>query len=292
MSTTDHSDTLQRDALRVEQRLQELLQLGPAPLEEAMRYAALGGGKRLRPVLCLWTAELLQGDPTRALDVACALEMIHTYSLVHDDLPCMDDDALRRGRPTVHVKFGEAIAVLVGDALQSLAHATLLRATWQSAEAAVAAATDLADAAGPEQLVGGQVLDLMAENQAPDAERVEDIHLRKTAALLQCSMLLGARFASASEEDMQRVRDIGLKLGLAFQIIDDLLDETSASETLGKTAGKDRQAGKLTWTAVHGQEASRVRAAELVGSATEALRHWRGHEKLVWLADYLHRRVA
>jgi geranylgeranyl diphosphate synthase type II len=283
---------MQQDALHIEQRLQELLQGGPAPLVEAMRYATLGGGKRLRPVLCLWTTELLQGDPARALDVACAVELLHTYSLVHDDLPCMDDDDLRRGRPTVHVRFGEAMAVLVGDALQSLAFATLLRAPWPSAEAAVAGAIDLANAAGPEHLVGGQLLDLMAENGTPDAKRVEDIHLRKTAALLQCAMVLGARVAAASAPDLQRIRDIGLDLGLAFQIIDDLLDETSASATLGKTAGKDRQVGKLTWPAVHGQRASQQRATQLVETATEALRHWQRHEKLVWLATYLHHRVA
>jgi farnesyl diphosphate synthase len=204
----------------------------------------------------------------------------------------MDDDDLRRGRPTVHVRFGEAMAVLVGDALQSLAFATLLRAPWPSAEAAVAGAIDLANAAGPEHLVGGQLLDLMAENGTPDAKRVEDIHLRKTAALLQCAMVLGARVAAASAPDLQRIRDIGLDLGLAFQIIDDLLDETSASATLGKTAGKDRQVGKLTWPAVHGQRASQQRATQLVETATEALRHWQRHEKLVWLATYLHHRVA
>ena len=257
-----------------------------------MQYAALAGGKRLRPVLCLWTTELLGGDPDCALDVACAIEMMHTYSLVHDDLPCMDDDDLRRGRPTVHVQYSEAMAVLVGDALQSLAFATLMQAPWQNAASAVTAATDFATASGPAQLVGGQVLDLLSENEAPDAQLVQDIHLRKTAALLQCSMVLGARIAAVPAEDVRRISDIGLNLGLAFQIIDDLLDETSASETLGKTAGKDRQAGKLTWPAVHGQQASRQRATQLVETAIQGLSHWQRHQKLVWLAGYLHQRVT
>jgi geranylgeranyl diphosphate synthase type II len=292
--TMDHTDAMRSAARRVDARLDQLLHGGPSRLEEAMRYAVLGGGKRLRPVLCLWTAELLAGaerNDALALDVACSLELLHTYSLVHDDLPCMDDDALRRGRPTVHVQFGEALAVLVGDALQSLAFETVLRAAWDDAGRARDAALDLAVAAGARHLVGGQVLDLQAEGSAPDAQTVLDIHMGKTAALLRCSMLLGARVAAASSEQIERVARIGTDLGLAFQIIDDLLDETAASETLGKTAGKDREAGKATWPAVHGLEKSRQDAARKIDNAVQGLRSWPRHDKLVWLSQYLQQRV-
>lgn len=284
---------LQHDAHRVTERLDVLVQGGPAPLQEAMRYATLQGGKRLRPTLCLWTAEMLgKVDAPLALDVGCSLELLHSYSLVHDDLPCMDDDALRRGRPTVHVQFGEAMAVLVGDALQSLAFETLLGADWPDPSLAVAAGLELAVAAGPCHLVGGQVLDLQAEGEAANPQGVLAIHMAKTAALLRTSMVLGALAVRASDDDVARVRKIGGDLGLAFQIIDDVLDCTAASETLGKTAGKDRQAGKATWPAVHGEAASRQRAAELVAGAVEALQCWPRNQKLVWLAQLFEKRLA
>lgn len=284
---------LRRDAQAVEVRLEELVQGGPAVLQEAMRYAVLEGGKRLRPVLCLWTAEMLGAmDEPLAHDVGCAVELIHGYSLVHDDLPCMDDDTMRRGRPTVHVKYGEALAVLVGDALQSLAFATLLNAPWPDAKVGLIAGHELAVAAGPAHLVAGQVLDLLAAGKTPDPDAVHDIHMAKTAALLRCSMVLGARVAQASQDDVRQIIKIGDDLGLAFQIIDDLLDCTGSSVALGKTAGKDRQAGKVTWPAVHGESASRTRAGQLVAQAVDGLQRWPGHQKLVWLAQLFERRIA
>ena len=293
LSAVQPVTALQHDVQRVEERLDVLVQGGPTALQQAMRYATLEGGKRLRPTLCMWTAEMLgEADGALALDVGCAIELIHSYSLVHDDLPCMDDDALRRGRPTVHVQFGEALAVLVGDALQSLAFETLLSAPWPDATVAVAAARELASAAGPRHLVGGQVLDLQAEGEAANPQGVHDIHMAKTAALLRSSMVLGALTARASEEDLQAVRNIGGDLGLAFQIIDDVLDCTGVAEDLGKTPGKDEKAGKATWPAVYGEAASRERAAQLVAAAVETLQRWPRHQKLVWLARLFEQRMV
>jgi geranylgeranyl pyrophosphate synthase len=292
-ATMEPVAALQRDAQVVEKRLETLVQGGPALLQEAMRYAVLEGGKRLRPILCMWTAELLGSKDTHlALDVGCAVELIHCYSLVHDDLPCMDDDAMRRGRPTVHVKYGEAMAVLVGDALQSLAFTTLLNAPWPNAAVAQSAGLELSVTAGPSHLVGGQVLDLQAAGKTDDAPPVLEIHLAKTAALLRCSMVLGAQVARASEEDVQQVAKVGSDLGLAFQIIDDLLDGSASSDDLGKTAGKDQKSGKVTWPAVYGEAASKVHAGKLVAQAVAALEGWPEHQKLVWLAHLFEQRLV
>lgn len=276
----------------VETRLDVLLAGGPPALLEGMRYAVLGGGKRLRPVLCLWTHALCGGgEPEGALDAACALEFVHTYSLVHDDLPCMDDDDLRRGRPTCHVVFGDALAVLVGDALLNLAYETVLAAGWRDPGRGLAVARTLADASSHRGLVGGQVLDLEAEGKPPDSEKLEAIHRAKTGALMQAAVLAGGQAAGAGAADLEVLGQIGADLGLAFQIVDDVLDQTAGAEQLGKSPGKDRGAGKLTYPAVHGLEASRRLAEQRIEAVRAALGRWSGSERLGELALYIVRRA-
>jgi geranylgeranyl diphosphate synthase type II len=269
----------------VEARLAALLAGGPASLLDGMRYAVLGGGKRLRPILCLWTHELCGGDdPEGALDAACALELLHTYSLVHDDLPCMDDDDLRRGRLTCHVVYGEGMAVLIGDALLNLAYETVLAAPWRHPERGLEVARTLAAAASHRGLVGGQVLDLEAEGKPPDAARLEAIHRAKTGALMQAAVLCGALAAGAGAADREALGRIGGELGLAFQIVDDVLDQTAGAAELGKSPGKDRNAGKLTYPAVHGLESSRRQARQRIEAVRAALGRWPGSERLRELA--------
>ena len=277
---------------RVDARLDALLQGGPPALLAAMRYAVLGGGKRLRPILCLWTHDLLRidsGEPV--LDVACALEFVHSYSLVHDDLPCMDDDELRRGRPTCHVQFGEAIAVLTGDALLNVAYETLLDAAWQDASRGLDCARILAAAASHRQLVGGQVLDLESEGQDPTAERLATIHTAKTAALLQAAVVCGAACAGASPSEREPLALFGRELGLAFQIVDDVLDVVGAAKQLGKTAGKDANAGKMTYPALYGVEQARRIAHDHIARAVESLAPWPAGSRLRELAAYIETRM-
>jgi len=236
----------------------------PDRLREAMRYAVLDGGKRLRPALVEAVCELVGGSRQDAMPGAIAVELIHVYSLVHDDLPCMDDDDLRRGRPTVHKVFGDAIAVLVGDALQALAVQVLL---GTAEERRGRAAAILADAAGAAGMVGGQVLDLLAEGQAPDLDLVASIHRLKTAALIGASVEIGAVLGGAQRPVQARLAEYGRSLGLEFQIVDDCLDETATAEELGKSAGKDRAAGKMTFPACLGRTASTGVPARRCGKA-------------------------
>jgi geranylgeranyl diphosphate synthase type II len=240
---------------------------------EAMRYAVTAGGKRLRPVLALAACEACGGETTAALQPAAALELIHTYSLIHDDLPAMDDDDLRRGRPTVHRAFGEAEAILAGDALHTLAFDVLARFPLGApAERRLAAVAIVARRAGLAGMVGGQMADLEAERTSPDPERVRWIHVHKTAALIAASTELGAVHAGAGAPQRQALAAYGEALGLAFQIADDVLDCTATAEALGKTPGKDARAGKATYPALYGLDASHRRAAELVEQALGALR--------------------
>ncbi|MDD3180616.1 MAG: polyprenyl synthetase family protein [Opitutaceae bacterium] len=236
----------------------------PARLHEAMRYSLQAGGKRLRPVLTLAAADLFQTvavtAPARSdpLPAAVAIECIHTYSLIHDDLPCMDNDDLRRGRPTAHRAFDEATALLAGDALLTLAFQLIGR--HYSDEPALAAALTLAiaDAAGSERLVGGQMEDLLAEQKADATPaQLEFIHLNKTSAMITVSLVAGGLCGGATEAQLDLLRETGRHLGLAFQIIDDILDATSDTATLGKTAGKDAKADKTTFVKIHGLEAAR-----------------------------------
>jgi len=238
----------------------------PQGLLEPMAYALLGNGKRVRPALCLLVAEACGGQAKTALPAALACEMIHAYSLIHDDLPCMDDDELRRGRPTVHVKFSEATAVLAGDALQTLAFQTV--AAQSDSRLAAVQVRYLAHAAGPAGMVGGQMLDMDCEGQNPDLDLVLQLHGAKTGALLSASMYLGALAAGAEPSAWQTY---AASVGRLFQITDDIIDATSTTAELGKTAGKDSSAGKATVVAVLGLEGARELAAVEVAAALGAL---------------------
>lgn len=263
----------------------------PSSIHKAMRHSVFAGGKRLRPVLCVEAARMIAGSgdlPAGIEDLASALEMLHTYSLIHDDLPALDNDDLRRGHPTCHVVFGEAIAILAGDALQTHAYQTLARLRCP-ADAAIRIVGLIADATGTvDGMIGGQVLDLEAEHHQPTAELVEAIHRAKTAALIRVSIVSGGIYAGATEEDAQNLSEFGRLAGLAFQIVDDVLDVTKDSAELGKTAGKDLASDKVTWPAVFGVEKSRQDAAALIASAFEQLAAYgeRG-EPLKALARYL-----
>lgn len=244
----------------------------PAGLGLAMRYGVLDGGKRLRPLLVLAAARAVGGQREAALRAACAVELIHAYSLVHDDMPCMDNDVLRRGKPTVHVQFGEAQAMLAGDAMQALAFEVLT--PGQGVEPALQArlCALLARAAGHAGMAGGQAIDLASIGVPLGEHALRDMHHRKTGALLQASVLMGAACGATSAPAWQALADYGDALGLAFQVVDDILDVTQASETLGKTAGKDVDNNKPTYVSVLGLEAARRHADELRGKAQAALR--------------------
>ena len=252
----------------------------PRIIHEAMRYSVFAGGKRLRPLLVLAVAEACDGEPAHALSVACAVELIHTYSLIHDDLPAMDNSDTRRGRPTCHIAFGEAIAVLTGDALHALAFALIADAAAAvGAERALAVSREIAGAIGTGGMVGGQVLDLIGEQpmrgnaSAVNSrfELVREIHLRKTGKLIRASVLAGAMLAGADERAIAALGRYGERVGLAFQIVDDILDVEGSLEALGKTAGSDERKQKATYPAVHGLDASRQRARTLLDEAQAAL---------------------
>src|SRR5690554_3961737 len=242
-------------------------------LQQAMRYSVLGGGKRIRPALCLAAARAVGSPEDAAVAPACSLELIHAYSLVHDDLPAMDDDDLRRGQPTVHVAFDEATAILAGDALQSLAFAVLADASGCDDAARVAMLRELAVASGAGGMCGGQALDLAATGSGSSTriEALEHLHALKTGALIRAAVRMGAIAAGAGSDDRLRLDAYADALGLAFQVRDDLLDVEGESATLGKTAGKDIAQDKATFPALIGIEASRARLARLGGAMDEAL---------------------
>lgn len=243
----------------------------PETIHAAMRYSVFAGGKRLRPALCLAAAEACGGEISAALPAACAVELMHTYSLVHDDLPCMDDDDLRRGRPTCHMVYGEGMAVLCGDALLTEAFVVLAQAKATPRFSVGDMIAELAAAGSSRKLIGGQVLDLEAEGEALTLVDIESIHLAKTAALLTSSVCLGAMSANAEQESLDALKTFGRALGLAFQVIDDVLDVTQTTETLGKTAGKDVAMTKATYPAIIGSQRSRMEAQRLTGVALQAL---------------------
>jgi farnesyl diphosphate synthase len=261
---------------RVEQALTAgIAAESPAALGQAMRYAVLDGGKRLRPLLVLASAEALgnEASSAAALNAACAIELIHAYSLVHDDMPCMDNDVLRRGKPTVHVQFGEAQALLAGDALQTLAFEFLTPLDGSVAAPVQAACVSLlARASGYQGMAGGQAIDLASVGQRLSEDQLRQMHRLKTGALLLCSVQMGvACVPGVSEQVQAALTRFGEALGLAFQVVDDVLDVTADSSTLGKTAGKDQAADKPTYVALMGLEAAKAYADSLAAQALQAL---------------------
>lgn len=243
----------------------------PEIIHEAMRHSVFAGGKRLRPVLCIAAAEACGGNQKSAMAAACAVELMHTYSLVHDDLPCMDDDDLRRGRPTCHKVYGEGMAVLCGDALLTEAFAVLVKAPYTDRYSVSDMVAEFSSAGGSRKLIGGQVLDLEGEGKQLDKSQLKAIHEAKTAALLVASLRLGGMTANASPQQIEALSAFGHSLGLAFQVIDDILDVTQTSKKLGKTAGKDQAAAKSTYPSVWGLEESRKEAERLTREALTAL---------------------
>ena len=261
----------------------------PSTLHRAMRYSLFAGGKRLRPILCLAAAEACRGNSDDATPLACALECIHTYSLVHDDLPSIDNDDFRRGRPTCHKVFGEGFAVLAGDALLTIAFEIVSRAKPAPRYNISALLREISVAAGSQKLIAGQVADLEAEGKDVKRDQLRFIHENKTAAILKSSVRLGAMSANADAKKLSAISHFGQRLGLAFQIIDDILDVTQTSEILGKSAGKDVAAKKATYPAVIGLEKSRAEARRLTRQAHNALSVFssRDAEPLHALANYL-----
>ncbi|HEX5738288.1 MAG TPA: farnesyl diphosphate synthase [Hydrogenophaga sp.] len=244
----------------------------PAGLGDAMRYAVLDGGKRLRPLLVLAASEAVSGDAAAAMRAACSVELIHAYSLVHDDMPCMDNDVLRRGKPTVHVKFGEAQALLAGDALQALAFELLVPGdTSVSPTMSVALCRLLALSAGADGMAGGQAVDLASVGKSLDLPALEAMHRRKTGALLQASVMMGVATGQASNESTAWLQRFGACLGLAFQVVDDILDVTADSAKLGKTAGKDAASDKPTFVSLMGLESAQEYADRALAEAHDAL---------------------
>lgn len=243
----------------------------PATIHKAMRYSVFAGGKRLRPILCLAAAEACGGKIENALAPACATEVMHTYSLVHDDLPCMDDDDLRRGRPTSHMVFGEGMAVLTGDALLTEVFTMIAQTPPTKRFSVRDYVEEIAITGGSKKLIGGQVLDLEGEGKKLTKKDLVRIHEAKTAALLTAAVRLGAMTANATPRKLEALKSFGYNLGLAFQVIDDILDVTQTTEMLGKTAGKDEAVDKSTYPAILGLDASRKEAARLTRKALKSL---------------------
>ncbi|WP_404545224.1 polyprenyl synthetase family protein [Dyella jejuensis] len=271
---------------RAEQALADALppeDQAPVDLHRAMRYAALGGGKRLRPLLTYAAGHALGYEGAELDAPACAVELIHAYSLVHDDLPAMDDDAMRRGRPTCHIVFGEAMAILAGDALQALAFEILARGNTARGMAMLAT---LGHACGAEGMAGGQALDLTATGRSLSLRELEHMHACKTGALIRAAVRLGALTAHADTPALQVLDEYAAAVGLAFQVRDDILDVEGASDVIGKTAGKDAAAGKPTFPSVIGLDASRARLAELTEAALDAIAPF--GERGAWLEELAH----
>ena len=267
---------LERQRARIDDALAEYFppdRAHPHRLIEAVRYSLLGGGKRIRPILLLAACEAVGGAAERALPYGCALEMIHAYSLVHDDLPAMDDDALRRGKPTSHLVFGEGLAILAGDALLSEAFRILTASAERDPQPrrVLRAVREIAEAAGPRGMVGGQAADIAAEGGAPDLATVEFIHVRKTGALILAAVRAGGLIGGAHAPALKRLTRYGECLGLAFQIADDILDAEAPSSVTGKAAGRDDARHKATFPAVLGLPAAKQRARELLEQALAAL---------------------
>ena len=273
----------------IEQALKKYLYVPEMPyrsVAEAMAYSAEAGGKRLRPMLVLEFCRLVGGDPAKALPFACAVEMIHTYSLIHDDLPCMDDDDLRRGRPSCHKQFGEATALLAGDGLLTKAFGVLAEAELP-AETVAAAVRTLSAFAGPEGMVAGQMIDLINEKTPPAASVLELTYRLKTSALLQASCRLGVLAGGGTEVQVQQAGEYAYHLGMAFQIIDDILDVTGDTAVLGKSVGSDASNGKVTFVTLQGLDGARRLAAQYSRNALQALSAFAGSEELSAMTEQL-----
>jgi geranylgeranyl diphosphate synthase, type II len=270
----DLPEFFEKDRATVDAALQQLLpseDVLPSSIHRAMRYSVFAGGKRIRPILCIAAARMFSNELEGAVQVGCALEFIHTYSLIHDDLPALDNDDLRRGKPTNHKVFGEAIAILAGDALLTLAFQTLATAAAEP-QRRLAILTMIAESAGTDRgMIGGQVADVEAEGKPPDVGMLEYIHRSKTAALIRASIVAGGIAGGAEREDVKRLHDFGENIGWAFQVVDDILDVEESSASLGKTAGKDQAQKKATYPALHGLEVSRDIAADLETKALKEL---------------------
>ncbi len=291
----DIKSLIKDTAAKVEERLNELLpteDVPPTTLHKAMRYSIFAGGKRIRPLLCIEAAKACGGSDDVALNAACALEALHTYTLIHDDLPCMDDDDLRRGRPTNHKVFGEGVAVLAGDALLTESFAMLASVPENDRYNVRDYVAEFAYRTGSLNLVGGQVLDLEGEGRQLTADELRAIHNGKTTALITTALRLGGMAAACTQEQLDALTGYGKCLGLAFQIIDDILDITSTPEVLGKSIGKDAREQKATYPAIVGIEQARAEARELTAAARAALDVFsdKRRENLLAISDYLLKR--
>ena len=289
------NSVLNKDKILIENFLEENLpseKIKPKTLHQAMRYAVLNGGKKLRALLTIAACETVGGRFEQALDFACAIELIHSYSLIHDDLPCMDDDKLRRGKPTCHVKFGEAIALLAGDALLTLAFGWLANANVKNKERIPEAVSELAKAAGHIGMVGGQVADIELTGEKPSEENLLFIHHHKTADLIAASVVLGGIAGNAEEQKIILLKDFGFNLGMAFQFIDDILDCTATSEKLGKTVNKDENAGKITAVSLYGLEQAKDMAENYTTQARKILNKLETNKsKLSEISDFVIKRT-
>lgn len=284
------ADILSPYRSRIDTELTRHLTLGdtPATLAEAMRYAVFNGGKRIRPCLVYLATEALGADLALADRTACAVEYIHAYSLVHDDLPAMDDDELRRGKPTCHIKFGEAAAILAGDALQGLAYELVAGDEALTPHARLAIITALSKATGASGMVGGQMIDLESENVAIDAQTLRSMHHAKTGDLISASVSAGGLIAGASEPETNALREYGYALGLAFQVRDDILDETGDTDVMGKQAGADKARRKSTFVSLHGLNSAHAQLDDLRQAAIGALAPLGpGAGKLTELANFV-----
>ena len=271
-------DLLEQGRILTDEALERLLPPAtqyPTSIHQAMRHSVFAGGKRLRPILCMEAARVIASSlPAGVEELGSALEMLHTYSLIHDDLPALDNDDLRRGRPTCHRVYGEAVAILAGDGLQTYAYEVLANLLCP-ADARAAIIAEIAHATGTvDGMIGGQVMDLEAEHKHADAATLEYIHRSKTGALLTASVVAGGIYAGGGEAQIQSLRDFGMNIGLAFQIVDDVLDVTQTSAQLGKTAGKDTATEKSTYPSLFGIEASLKKADKLIHKANTALDHF------------------
>lgn len=288
----DLNRRMERLKTAVNLRLVELMEATcePGILKDAMMYSLMAGGKRLRPVMCLLSAGMF-GDEFEALDIACALEMIHTYSLIHDDLPAMDDDDLRRGKPTNHVVFGEAYAILAGDGLLNSAFEVMMKCACRNSGSGldyISAMHIIAEAAGTKGMVAGQAADIEFEGARQDGDVLQYIHERKTAALIKASVTAGASLFNISGEELRALETYGACVGLVFQLVDDLLDETGTAESLGKTPGKDSGSDKQTFLRLYGRDKSMDIARETTAEAVDALKRFGDRARyLTALAEYL-----